>query len=414
MDWSRVLSLEDAAEQEAIKQGRPWALLSVFERNCLCEKVKHDRASACAPAAYASLDPRTREFMGAASIAGIAPMPLGVVGGGMTRGTHDILQQQYRTGVGLREQAGMPSEQEQMEWAMSESTRGWRATDGEEGWRQQRQWVPGRGPASHSSDVATAAGPSSSHAAAATGPRNQGVRGARKALVIGISKYMPVAHELISAANDATDVGAKLRSMGFAVTITTDCDIHKLTHDKQEFISALRDGDEAVFYFAGHGVEWRESNWLVGQAIPQGNQWMDLQQYALDVQAILDDMEARGTRFALLILDCCREKAPQPPQAPTRGLTSSAGLREMQAPAGSYIAFACAPHRRAAEPLGQRNGIFTKHLLMHMGTPRLELDKLFIRVRNAVMQETSHSSFEEKQTPWSNSALTVEDACLQL
>ena len=80
-------------------------------------------------------------------------------------------------------------------------------------------------------------------------------------------------------------------------------------------------------------------------------------------------------------------------------------------PKGSLVAFACEPRAVAAELPGERNGIFTKHLLQHIKTPGLEIQKLFIRVGNGVREETK--SFPRgEQNPYVNSALRVEDASL--
>ena len=74
----------------------------------------------------------------------------------------------------------------------------------------------------------------------------------------------------------------------------------------------------------------------------------------------------------------------------------------MQLARVSMIAYACAPGQTAADGSG-RSGVFTKHLLEHPGTPRLDLNKMFVCIGIGVERGTN-----KKQSPHVNSALRVE------
>jgi len=74
----------------------------------------------------------------------------------------------------------------------------------------------------------------------------------------------------------------------------------------------------------------------------------------------------------------------------------------MDAPRGSIIAYATAPGSVAADG-GGRNGVFTKYLLKHMGTPGLTVEQVLKKVRTDVIDQT-----REKQIPWESSSLTGE------
>ena len=66
---------------------------------------------------------------------------------------------------------------------------------------------------------------------------------------------------------------------------------------------SLKKEDTAVFFFAGHGCEYKNSNYLITQ---QGCARDDeLPDEAFKVQDLLDDMEDKA-RLSLIILDCCR------------------------------------------------------------------------------------------------------------
>jgi hypothetical protein len=238
----------------------------------------------------------------------------------------------------------------------------------------------------------------------------------RKALVVGINTYSRLDAVLRCCINDASAVHAALQRMGYASTLVTDCDIDTLLNARRTFVDTLQKNDIAFFYFAGHGTEAsvlqagkpRTSNWLLARNVPESNS--DLPRYALDAHNLLAEMEARGTRFNALVLDCCRD---DPLPAGTRSLGSSGGpfngLASMD-PKGSLVAFACAPGARSIELPKDPHGIFTHHLLEHLETPGLEINKLFIRIGNAVEQATQHLPLPQR--PFVNHCLRCEDASL--
>jgi formylglycine-generating enzyme required for sulfatase activity len=71
----------------------------------------------------------------------------------------------------------------------------------------------------------------------------------------------------------------------------------------------------------------------------------------------------------------------------------------MDAPMGTYIAFATAPGRTAADGNGT-NGLYTQKILTHIRTPGLSLEGLFKRVRTDVV-----SGSGGQQVPWDSSSL---------
>jgi uncharacterized caspase-like protein len=61
--------------------------------------------------------------------------------------------------------------------------------------------------------------------------------------------------------------------------------------------------------------------------------------------------------------------------------TTNQGLARMDAPTGTFIAYATASGSVAADGPG-RNGIFTEHLLRRMTTPGLTIEKVMKLVRS--------------------------------
>ncbi|MCF8177587.1 MAG: caspase family protein, partial [Sulfuritalea sp.] len=76
------------------------------------------------------------------------------------------------------------------------------------------------------------------------------------------------------------------------------------------------------------------------------------------------------------------------------------GLAQINAPAGTLIAYATAPGKVAADGEG-RNGLYTSELLAAMDVPGIKIEDVFKRVRANVVSKSG-----EAQTPWESSSLT--------
>lgn len=81
------------------------------------------------------------------------------------------------------------------------------------------------------------------------------------ALAIGNNSYRRGV--LKNAANDARGVGAALRDLGFSVDVVTDASMARMDEAVNRFVSLLKPGDVAVFYYAGHGVQVDGENYLI-------------------------------------------------------------------------------------------------------------------------------------------------------
>src|SRR5262249_49357588 len=87
----------------------------------------------------------------------------------------------------------------------------------------------------------------------------------RVALVVGNSAYQNVA-PLENPVNDATLMAETLKGLGFALTgngAQLNLDKRALDDAVQAFGRQVQGADVAMFYYAGHGVQVRGSNFLV-------------------------------------------------------------------------------------------------------------------------------------------------------
>jgi uncharacterized caspase-like protein len=165
----------------------------------------------------------------------------------------------------------------------------------------------------------------------------------------------------------------------------------------------------AVLYFAGHGVQVDDRNFLVPVDVrPQPG--INPIETMIDMDTILAALDDQ-VRTNILIFDACRNirwRSRLLPQVPA-DRSEAGGLAPPSAPvagttlgAGTLIAFATAPGQVALDGEGA-NSPFSAALSRHIGTPGLEVQQMLTRVRAEVVAAT-----KSKQVPWSNSSLLGE------
>ncbi len=215
--------------------------------------------------------------------------------------------------------------------------------------------------------------------------------GKRVALVIGNSNYSSVAR-LANPANDAKLMANALKNLGFElIGGGAQLDLDKAGFDAavQSFGNHLQGSDVGLFYYAGHGLGLRDTNYLVPiNANPTREADIDFQM--VDVEVVLHQMEASGTKLNVVMLDACRNN----PFA-GRGLrASNGGLGQMQAPEGTLISFATQPKSVAQDGI-DGNSPYSRALAETIRTPGLDIFQSFNQVGLVVKRATGGS-----QQPW--------------
>jgi uncharacterized caspase-like protein len=193
----------------------------------------------------------------------------------------------------------------------------------------------------------------------------------RVALVIGNSAYENTS--LSNPVNDATDLAAVLGKLGFEVLLGTDMGLDAIDQIRAEFEKRVQGADVALLFYAGHGIQFANRNFLVPtSARLQSERAIARETVALD--EIIDDMQ-KGARITLVFLDACRNN----PVA--RSLRSAGGggngngtlprglaAIEPKPDANILVVFATAPGQVAEDGVG-RNSPFTEALLRHIRNP---------------------------------------------
>jgi hypothetical protein len=225
----------------------------------------------------------------------------------------------------------------------------------------------------------------SSHAAAET----------RVALIIGNSAYQKADMRLPNPANDAAAIAKALKAAGFETIVqlnATRTDFYKVLNQFSDKIS--RDPHAVgLFYYAGHAVQADGINWLIpvdANIVSQA----DLEPSAFDAARVLKSMSAAQNEMNIVILDACRNN----PLPKTRGMDR--GLARIEAPTGTFIAFAAGPGQTAQDGAAGTNGVFTGEFISAMKEPGLPLELLFKKVIAGVRADTKGA-----QTPWSESSI---------
>jgi len=223
----------------------------------------------------------------------------------------------------------------------------------------------------------------------------------RVALVVGIGSY-EVVGELKNPPNDATGIARTLEQLGFEVHRGIDLSRSEFEDLIRSFSRAARGADAAVFYFAGHGIQVGNENFL----LPADAEILDeddLDFETIRLNSILSRME-REVKTNIVLLDACRNNPVARNLARSMGTRSglvSNGLARVETGVGTLISFSTQPGNVALDGEEEDNSPFTTALLKHLATPNLDVAIMMRRVRGDVMSKTNQS-----QVPWTNSSLT--------
>lgn len=203
----------------------------------------------------------------------------------------------------------------------------------------------------------------------------------RVALVIGNDTYASA--PLRNARNDARAVATALRDVGFTVTEKSDLRRSDFGAELEAFARGLTTNDVALFYFAGHGLQVENENYLLPVDF-SGQSASAARWDTIPVGRVHDVM--RNARVSMIVLDACRNN-------PFNGArTTGGGLAAMEA-RGSLIAFAAGAGQTASDNTAAANGLFTTHLLATLRTPGLGVREVFRRTRELVVSATNGNQF---------------------
>jgi formylglycine-generating enzyme required for sulfatase activity len=229
----------------------------------------------------------------------------------------------------------------------------------------------------------------------------------RVALVIGNSRYsgLPDSRQLSSPVADAGDIAAALSSLGYTIVTggpVTDAGRERMTTVTEQFATAAKDAEAAVFYYSGHGVQVGDDNFLLPSDTPALTGISVLKNRTVLLRdSVMVALEEANAATKVIILDCCRDNpfsaqlAAVLAQTGKSVKTKSVGEITGYGP-GFYLAFATSPGSTAADGNGQRNSPFTAAMLQAMpGSSSKDIDFFFRDVKTLLPDDqvswTNHS-----------------------
>lgn len=220
----------------------------------------------------------------------------------------------------------------------------------------------------------------------------------RVALVIGNAAYEHVPR-LQNPSNDAADMAGKLRSLGFDVIEGIDLGKRDMEKRIRSFAEALSGADVGLFYYAGHGLQVDQRNFLAPVDAELKTE-SDLDFEAVQLDLVLKQM-VRNARTSIVFLDACRDNPLAANLAQSsRSLDIGRGLARVEAAASMMVVYSTEPGKVALDGTG-RNSPFTAALLHHIDAEGASISDVMIDVRNEVLEETGG-----KQRPFESASLT--------
>lgn len=224
------------------------------------------------------------------------------------------------------------------------------------------------------------------------------------ALVIGNASYTHVTR-LQNPANDARDIAGALTRLGFDVTLGDDLEYNQMRIAIRDFAEKAQAADMVVVYFAGHGIEIDNTNYLIPVNARLRSD-RDVEFEAIRLDTLLRAIDgARGLRIVLV--DACRNNpflAAMQRSSATRSV--GRGLARID-PGGILVGYSARGGTLALDGDG-RNSPYAAAMLKYLEQPGLEIGKLFRKVRDDVFAAT-----DGQQEPFTYGSLPGKDIFLK-
>ena len=113
----------------------------------------------------------------------------------------------------------------------------------------------------------------------------------------------------------------------------------------------------------------------------------ELKDEAVPLQRILDDMNEKGAKFTLAMIDACRDN---PFKSSARNIGGTRGLAPTTAATGQMIVFSAGSGQQALDKLGptdkNKNGLFTRVFVQEMQKTGVTVDRVVRNTRSKVVE----------------------------
>lgn len=225
----------------------------------------------------------------------------------------------------------------------------------------------------------------------------------RVAFLIGNSNYKH-AVPLRNPIRDVELLEKTLTDLDFKVSLHKDLSRNQIGRELSKFLKDNKNADLTLFYFAGHGMQYENQNFLVGVDAKLETEF-DIESEALDLSKVVQLLK-KSSKASLVFIDACRDN-PLANQfyktnfSQTRALMTRGLAPLKSAYNGAMITFSAAPGQVAFD--GDEYSPFAKSLAKHLPSENVEVLSLMKRVIRDVKQ-----SSDNKQIPLVSNDLTTE------
>lgn len=204
------------------------------------------------------------------------------------------------------------------------------------------------------------------------------------ALVIGNGDYQNIS-PLTNPVNDAATALAMLRGLGFETQSVTNVDKTQIEAALGVFHAASEGAEVALLYFAGHGIQAENRNYLLG-VDTVGDSLDTIAETGVNMDQLIDAFSPDvGTK--LLFVDACRNN-PFTSAERSLGGVSRGLARSNHTSADLLVVYAAQPSKTALDGAGE-NSPFMEAISAALEPSReVRLSDALIEITNRVRTET--------------------------
>ena len=220
----------------------------------------------------------------------------------------------------------------------------------------------------------------------------------RLALVIGNANYPDADAPLKEPLKDAHALAEELRraGAGFDVDVAENLSKDGMLRAFNKFYGKITSGSVALVFFSGYAIQSARQSYIIPV---DGQVWTeaDVRRDGVSLDKILKEMNSRGARVKIAILDASRRNPFERRFRPV-----SAGLAPVDAPTGSLVMYSSAPST-VVNDSGNEHRLFVNELVSHLRVAELTAQEVFDRTRVGVSRGS-----QGQQVPWLSSSLVSD------
>ena len=249
----------------------------------------------------------------------------------------------------------------------------------------------------------------------------------RVAFVIGNARYEKL-ETLPNPKRDAAAIADRLKDLGFEVLELFDADAFAMGRAADTFLRTAQAADLALFYFAGHGVQLFDRNFLLARDVDPFAASTPAE-LGLDLTEFMGKLGRAGPVRQALLIDACRDNpltfdttvpdaeaaayptsTAQLARSVKRSGLANVALEQKSTGAETLVFFAAQPGNASYDGTGQ-NSFFAEGLKEGLADPDRPLTEAFRKVSAYVRTATNGNQVPQIVSDWtSDIVLGARDA----